>query len=66
MNLYLIKLKCFIVVFNYLIKDLLRLAWRGEDGYATPIERGPGRINGAVESLKTYFNKDVEFNLEDF
>lgn len=54
------------MVFNYLIKDLLRLAWRGEDGYATPIERGPGRINGAVESLKTYFNKDVEFNLEDF
>lgn len=31
-----------------------------------PIERGPGRINGAVESLKTLFNDDVEFNLEDF
>ena len=54
------------MVFNYFIKDLLRLAWRGEDGYATPNERGPRRINGAGESLKTFFNGDVEFNLEDF
>ena len=31
-----------------------------------PNERGPRRINGAGESLKTFFNGDVEFNLEDF